>query len=215
MSLSMPITRKKIKNHWHYGWWMYVALVVAVVVFWNVLFTVTRYQTPAHLNVEFFAGGQHSDASAAAMEELLKTVHEELFPKMEKVSYQFLTMDETYAPVQLAVWAAAGQGDVFLLPAEHFRQMAQNGALLDLQPAIEKGELRVAGVALSGGMVFCEETGVQVQYGIPADSLVGLQELGLEGKGHILCVMVTGGNEKEAVSLVDFLVIHMQEASQV
>ena len=214
MSIRMPITKEKIKNHFHYSWWMYVVLVVGAVFFWNLLFTTTRYQTPNHRNVEFYAVGYQDERTVAAMEEMLEAIHGELMPEMEEVSYQILTLDETYGPVQLMVWASAGQGDIYLLPRDDFQQMAQGGGLINLQPYIDDGSLLVEGMKLSEGAVRNPETGEIMQCGIPADSLAGLQPLGLREEGSLLCVLATGGNVKEAVSFVNYLVIHKKEAPQ-
>jgi hypothetical protein len=206
MSVSMPITKARIKNHFHYHLWKYVLLVVLSIFVWNFLFTTTHYRTPDHLKVELYAEGYQTPETDAAMKELMARIHQEVMPDMEEVSHLFLIMDETYGPMQLTVWAAAGQGDAYLLSKDRFLPLAQGGAMIDLQPWIDKGTLRVDGLDLTAGMVRDSETGERALRGIPTDALPGLAKHGLLTQGGFLSVLGAGGNEEEAVRLLDYLI---------
>ena len=210
MRVHMPITKSKIRNHFHYGVWKYAVLVIAAIFFWNLLFTTTHYRTPNHLKVELYAEGYHSVENTAALDAMVAQIHEELLPEMEEVSYTLLTLDETYAPMQLMVWASAGEGDIYLLSREYFQQMAGGGAMLDLQPYIDDGTLNVEGINLAPGKVRDANTGERVQCGIPADSLGGLAERGLLTQGRFLSLLSTGENEKEAIQFLNYLLTNMR-----
>jgi len=207
----MPITKDQIRNHFHYNLWKYVLLIVVAVFGWNLLFTTTSYRVPADRKVEFYAEGYQTDETAAAMDELVARIHRELLPEMEAVSYRFLFLDDTYGPMQLMIWASAGEGDLYLLTKEHFLQLTGGGATVDLRPYIDSGKLQVEGIHLAPGLVRDAETGQMVQYGIPADSLVRLAEYGLVTKGGILTVLGSGQNEEEAVLFLDELLRCMRE----
>ena len=44
--MRLPITKERIRNHFHYAWWQYVLLVCLAVFGWNLLYTTTRYRSP-------------------------------------------------------------------------------------------------------------------------------------------------------------------------
>ena len=208
--IDMPITREKIKNHFHYSIWQYVLLVVVAVFFWNLLFSTTQYRTPPERKVELYAEGYQDAEGVKSLDKIMETIHAEIVPEMEEVSYRFLTLDETYAPMQLMVWASAGEGDIFLVSEDRFHQMASGGALLDLQPYIDSGMLAVEGIDISAGIVRDEEMGKRSQYGIPADSLAGLEEAGLMVKGGILSVLAAERDREPAVRVLNHLLIYTQ-----
>ena len=54
MLMRLPITRERIRNHFHYAWWQYVLLVCLAVFGWNLLYTTTRYRSPESLKVEWY-----------------------------------------------------------------------------------------------------------------------------------------------------------------
>ena len=68
MDKKFPITWDRIRNHFTYSWWIYV-LVLAVGIFgWNLIYTITRYQSPEHLKVEFYYTGSRI--------EMLEDIHQ-------------------------------------------------------------------------------------------------------------------------------------------
>lgn len=206
MKLHMPITRNKIKNHFHYHWWQYVLLVVLCVLGWNLLYTTTRYQTPEHLKVELYMDGFDSMETSEAMNALLQRIHAQALPEMEEVTYVVLNADDTYGPMQLTVWVSAGQGDVYLLTKDRYKSLAAGGAMVNLQPYIDSGALQVDGLNLKAGQVRDEETGEMVQRGIPTDELPNLQNYGAISKGAVLSVLARSGNEENAILFLNELI---------
>ena len=212
MRIHMPITKDKIKNHFHYSLWKYAVLIIAAVLFWNLLHTVTRYQTPGHMKMEFFAEGYQNEEQKRAAEGMMDSVHKSMMPHMEEVSYTLVTLDENYGAMQLTVWASAGEGDAYLLSRERFFQLAQSGAMLDLQPYVDEGELNMEGLSLMEGIVRDADTGERFLYGIPADSLTQLKDLGLVTEGGFLSILQMSENKQEAVVFLNYLLTHMGSA---
>ena len=210
MKLHMPITSEKVKNHFHYHLWKYALLAVLSIIAWNMLFTITRYRVPEHMKVEFYTDGVLIPETTATMDALMAKIHEEALPDMEEVSYTFLSNDDSYGQMQLTVWIAAGQGNVYLLSRERFTSMAAGGAMADLQPYIDSGALPVEGLNLSGGRVRDHSTGKSAQYGIPADNLPKLWEYGIFPQDAVLSVLTAGGNVNGAVRFLDYLLATMQ-----
>lgn len=210
MNLKMPITKKRIRNHFTYAWWQYALLVALAVFGWNLLYTTTRYRSPESLKVEWYAEGFVLPDAEKSVDALMEELHRDLFPDMEEVTFVPFGYDETYGDMQIMVWATAGQGDVYLLTLERFRNLAQSGALVDLQPYLENGALDAEGVDLKNGYVADTETGIKYLVGIPADSLTGLKPYGIATEGMTLCVLSGGGNVDNAVKLVGWLLDEMR-----
>ena len=64
MSLKMPITKNKIRNHFHYSFWKYLVLIAIALFGWNLIYTTTRYRPPENAKIEFFAEGPTTDNPA-------------------------------------------------------------------------------------------------------------------------------------------------------
>lgn len=211
MKLDMPITGRKIKNHFQYSFWKYALLVILAVFGWNLLYTTTRYRVPENKKLEFYADGAFSvQGTQEAMDALMAVVHRDVAPEMEEVSYTALTMDQAYGDMQLTVWIGAGQGDVYLLGKERFQRLGGGGAFVDLQPYVDSGALAVEGVDLAAGRVRDEETGKTILYGIPAGSLVGLEACGVYPKDTLLSVLASSGNQEESIRLINYLFENMR-----
>ena len=210
MQIRTPITKDKIKHHFQYHWWVYVLWIVLNLFFWNLLFSTTQYRTPGHLKIEFFAEGYQAADTDDALELLMSKIHEDVLPDIEEVSYRLLTLDSTYGPVQLTVWSSAGEGDLFLLTRDYFRQMAEGGAMLDLQPYIDDGTLAVDGIDLRAGLVRNAHTSERHQYGIPTASLAGLADVGLITEGSFLSILASTENPTETVQMLQYLLEHMR-----
>ena len=52
--MRLPITRERIRTHFHYGWWQYALLIGLAIFGWNLLYTTTRYRSPEALKVEWY-----------------------------------------------------------------------------------------------------------------------------------------------------------------
>ena len=211
MKLNMPITKRRIKNHFQYSFWKYALLAVLAIFVWNMLYTTTHYRPPENKKLEFYAdGGFTAEGTQEAMDGLMETVRRELAPDMEEVSYLALSTDDTYGDMQLSVWIGAGQGDLYLLGKERFRRLASGEAFIDLQPYVDSGALAAEGIELASGRVREEETGRTVLFGIPAGSLAGLEACGIYPKDTFLCVLAGSGNQEESVRLIDYLLENMR-----
>lgn len=214
MNLKMPITKDKVKTHFHYHFWKYILLVALSVLLWNLLFTTTHYRTPEALKIEFYTEGYQTSQTEENMNALLSKIHTDVMPEMEEVSNTVLTLDDTYGDMQLTVWATAGQGDVYVLQKDRFLRLAQGGAMLDLQPYVDNGMLNVDGIDLTAGMVRDEETGAKVLRGIPAATLSHLDMCGVMTQDAMLSVLTISGNEEYAIRFLNYLLTHMREDSE-
>ena len=210
MLMRLPITRERIRNHFHYAWWQYVLLVCLAVFGWNLLYTTTRYRSPESLKVEWYCQGLVDTQAQEELDALMEQLRLELFPEMEEVTFTAVAYDQTYGDMQLMVWASAGQGDLYMLEREQFENLASGGAMAPLTPYIESGALQTGEIDLTAGYVTDPETGKKYLMGVPTDSLTGLEAYGIDPEGHVLSLLSNGGNLDNTVKLMQWLIDNMQ-----
>ena len=212
MTPTFPITREKIRNHFHYFWWQYALLIVGSIFLWNLLYTTTHYRSPEHLKVEWYYEGPYVPQTQSLADQLLKDIHPQIFPEMEEVTFTLVGTDENYGVMQLVVWMSAGQGDLYMLTGDSFEHHASTGGFVDLQPYVDDGTLHVEGIDLKKGYIKNTDTGEKVLYGIPADSLKGLEAHAIFPEDTFLCILATGGNTENTLKLMNYLLDNMKEA---
>jgi hypothetical protein len=212
MSIKTPLTSKRVKNHFAYGFWKYLILIVAAVAGWNLIYQTTQYRPPEDKRIDFYVASNTMDSDA--MDTWLADVRKTAFPDLELIeAYTVMTgTDDPYAQMQLSTFIMAGEGDVYMLDAERFKSYAAEGAMAPLENYVADGSLNSGGLDVSGGYVTESDTGGRHLLGIPADKLYGLiNHFGIDCRGMVLCVMVRSGNEKKAVKFIDYLIQNMQE----
>ena len=208
--ISMPITKKRIQNHFTYAWWIYALLLALAIFGWNLIGTVTRYQSPPEKKVEWFFGGYQLDNGEAA-EKLMEQLHQDLLPEMEEVKYQFIITDDAYGPMQLTTWSFAGEGDLYTLSKTSYDNLAQNGAMMNLQPYVDSGVLKLDGIDLTGCYVTEPDSGEKWLCGIPVKALPGLSRYNLGGEDCYMSILINGGNDENTVKLLAWLVENCKE----
>ena len=204
--MRLPITRERIRTHFHYAWWQYLLLVCLAVFGWNLLYTTTRYRSPEELKVEWYCQGLVDSQTQEKLDALMEQLRLELFPDMEEVTFTPIA----YGDMQLMVWASAGQGDLYMLEREQFQNLASGGAMAQLTPYIESGALSTGDVDLSAGYVTDPETGKKYLMGIPTDSLTGLTAYGINPEGCVMGLLANGGNIDNTLKLMQWLIDNMQ-----
>ena len=70
--MRLPITRERIRTHFHYAWWQYVLLVCLAIFGWNLLYTTTRYRSPESLKVEWYCQGVVAPQAQDKLDALLE-----------------------------------------------------------------------------------------------------------------------------------------------
>ncbi len=202
---KLPITKKRIETHFHYNWWQYALLLVVGIFGWNLIFTMTHYQPPENLKLEWYYQGASSNDTVDLGNALLEELKPVLFPTMEEVSFNIAGTDETYGHTQLMVWIAAGQGDLYMLQKDYFKTYAYEDAMVDLQPYVDDGTLNVEGIDLTAGIATNPETGYTGLFGIPLDALKGMWDYDMQPNGAIACLPIGSGNIETAIVLLDYM----------
>ena len=110
--MKTPITKQSIHEHWNYSWWKYALLIILALVGWNLVYTVTAYRPPEEKKVDMFVLGVGDEEKLDAyMEQVRLSAMED----MEQMNCVFMAYDETYTTMQLMVYLAAGEGDLYML----------------------------------------------------------------------------------------------------
>jgi hypothetical protein len=212
MSIKTPLDPKRIKNHFAYGYWKYLILIVVAVAGWNLIYQTTQYRPPEEKRIDFYVASNTMDSDA--IQAWLDDACTKAFPDLELMeAYSVMAgTDDPYAQMQLSTFIMAGEGDVYLLDAERFKSYASQGAMAPLENYVADGSLNANGLDVSDGYVTVSDTGERHLMGIPTDNLFGLvNHFGIDCRGMVLCVMVRSGNENNAVKFIDYLIANMQE----
>lgn len=212
MAIKTPLEPAKVKNHFVYGLWKYLLLIVVSIAGWNLIYSTTEYRPPDEKRIDFYVSS--NTAEMDALQAWLEETRVQAFPHLELVEAYTVMADaqDPYAQMQLSTFIMAGEGDLYLLDKERFQSYAAQGAMSPLEEYVDNGEIDVTGIDLSNGYVTVEETGERHLMGIPADSLYGLlTRFGIDCRNMVFGVMVRSGNQEDTVRFIDYLITNLQE----
>ena len=209
MKIKTPLEKKRLRTHFAYNSWKYLTVVLASIFGWNLIYTMTAYRSPENLRVDLYI--QSATADNETVDAFLKPVWEETVPDMETVSAVLLTTsasEDTYATMQLSVYIMAGEGDIYILSTEDFKNYASQGAFIDLTTYVENGMLNLDGIDVSAGYVATVDdegvpTGEKQFFGIPAYTLDGFKT-GMNVNNNDLVIGVTAFSNNEE-NVIKFL----------
>ena len=198
--MKTPVNRRTLKQHLTYNWWKYVLFLVIGAFGVDLLYTVTTPRIPDDKKVDFYISGY---VDTEKLDEYTEKVRSEKMPQLEKIQQVSLYMDDTYGPMQLMTYIAAGEGDVYLLPRENFLSLASEGAFVALEEDPELMAI-LSDVDLQRGWRKNTETGETLLYGIPQDKLPGLIQYAYCDNGF-LSVLFNNRNQENALEFLRIL----------
>ena len=212
MSISTPVTKDQLKNHFTYNAWKYLMVGVFAIFGWSLIYTQTAYRSPQDKRIDVYI--KSSTVTEALMTSFFEPIWKDVVPDMELVSGVTLlasTSDDYYSQMQLTTYIAAGEGDIYFLPASDFKSFASNGAFIPLDELVENGTLDVSGLDISAGRVAIvdEEAGTSEThlYGIPADALFGFMDgLQLDNRGTVMAILVNNMNDENVIPFFNALI---------
>ena len=201
------MTRKWLKNHVFYSWWKYLLLTAACVFCVDMLFSMTEYRPPEEKKVEIYILNDYVDA--AAVREELSPVFFERCPEQEELTVLSINIgsDDMYARMQFTTYAAARQGDVYMMPVSEFKNLTaeEYEAFVDLTPYLESGVIDIRNIDISRYRIENED-GTQSVYAIPSDTLYGLTQYGNDPAGSLLCLTAFGENVDHAAQALNLMI---------
>lgn len=200
--MKTPVNARTLRQHLTYNWWKYLLIAVIAFGLVDLLYAVTAYRAPRDKTVGFYVYGYMNETD---LNPYLEHIRETEMSDMEEINSVALTMDETYGPMQLMTYIAAGEGDIYLFSRDDFLNYSMNGSLLPLETDAELLALfDAAGINLQSGWRRESETGATHLYGIPLDKLPGLSKYVYTQDGY-LSVIITSGNQENAFKLLRIL----------
>ena len=200
--MKTPVNARTLRQHLTYNWWKYLLIAVVAFGLVDLLYAVTAYRSPRDKTVGLYVYGYMNETDLMPY---LENIRETEMSDMEEINAVTLTVDDTYGPMQMMTYIAAGEGDVYLFSRDDFLNNAMNGSLLPLESDAELLALfDNAGINLQSGWRRESETGETHLYGIPLDKLPGLSKYIYAQDGY-LSVIVTSGNQENAFKLLRIL----------
>ncbi|MBQ4552668.1 MAG: hypothetical protein IJA59_06935 [Clostridia bacterium] len=218
MKIKTPLSKEQVRTHLTYSSWKYIALIIASIFGWNLLYTMTAYRSPEHLRVDVYL--QSGTAVDEVVDAYFKPVWDACVPDMETVDAVILTStaaEDAYATMQLSVYIMAGEGDIYMLKTEDFKNYAAQGAFIDLTPYVENGMLNIDDIDVSAGYVAVVDdegipTGEKQFFGIPAYTLDGFKTgANIYNRDLVIGVTAFSNNEENVIKFLNGLI----EASRV
>lgn len=212
MKIRTTLSKERIRTHFAYSSWKYLTIILASIFGWNLLYTMTAYRSPEHLRVDVYL--QSGMANDEAVDAFFKPVWDECVPDMETVDAIILsasTTEDTYAVMQLSVYIMAGEGDIYMLTTEDYKNYASQGAFIDLTAYVENGMLNIDGIDTSAGYVATidEEgipTGEKQFFGVPAYTLDGFRNAGVNNRDLVMAVTAFSNNEENTIKFLNGLI---------
>lgn len=213
MKIKTPLSKERIRTHFTYSSWKYLVVLLASIFGWNLIYTMTAYRSPEHLRVDVYI--QSGTAVDEVVDAFFKPVWEACIPDMETVDAVILstsTTEDAYANMQLSVYIMAGEGDIYMLTTDDFKNYASQGAFIDLTTYVDNGMLNIDGIDVSAGYVATVDdegvpTGEKQFFGIPAYTLNGFKEkAGVYNQNLIIGVTAFSGNEENTIKFLNGLI---------
>ena len=206
--MKTPLNGNVIRQHMTYSWWKYILVAVVAIMGVNLYFTVSSYRPPEEKKVDVYVYGYADDVSFQAY---MDKVRETQMPDMEEMLLQVITPDETYGPMQLSTYMAAGEGDIYILPKDQFIGFATQGALIPLEEEEELMNIfNSAGISLQRGWRKDTYENRTRLFGIPISALQGFNRYFSVNDGF-LCVLVTNQNDENVMKFMNILCQDMLE----
>ena len=212
MAIKTPLDSAKIRNHFAYGYWKYLLLIVVAIAGWNLIYSSTEYRPPDEKRIDFYVSSNTVDIDALQI--FLEETRVAAFPNMELIEAYTVMADteDPYAQMQLSTFIMAGEGDVYLLDKDRFQSYASQGAMAPLEEYVDNGAIDATVIDLANGYVTVTDTGERHLMGIPADSLYGLlTRFGIDCRNMVFGIMVRSGNQEDTVKFIDYLITNLQE----
>ncbi|MDR1570413.1 MAG: hypothetical protein LBS72_08005 [Oscillospiraceae bacterium] len=205
------ITKKRVQNHFAYSFWKYMLWALVSIFGWNLIYSVTAYRPPADKKVDVYLV---SYSMADGAEDQLAALAQPEFQDMEELNFMHIALtdeNDYYANLQMSTYIGAQEGDVYLMPASRFRTYAQGGLFIPLEEALADGTIDPSGVDIDKARMTLvdDETGEVIGegiFGIPAASLYGLMDLGIDNRELWIGVTAYSKNAPNAMKMIGWLI---------
>ena len=212
MKKSNFLSKENIVNHFRYRWYLYLIALIAAIVIPTVVFSVTNYESPEDMRIDFLF------ADSGTVESLVKPLFNELIEKsgaenVETVSYEFVAQDSSGTLEQiLALRMISKDKDIVISSEAAFQSYASQGVYIPLEDKISPefaaylaennihaGHSRITDT--DGGAI-----GEDHLYGIPLSALPGITNAPPFFGDVYLSVFWDSGNEQNVIAVMNQII---------
>lgn len=207
--MKTPMNKQSIRQHFTYAWWKYALLAVIAIFGWNLIYTVTAYQPPANKKIDLFIYGYGEEE---LLDGYMETIRQTEMSDMEQMDSSFMLLDDSYTPMQIMTYIAAGEGHLYMLPKDYFQNYAGQAVFLPLEdvPGLIDS-LAEAGISVDRGWRTDEETREKHLYGIPMTNFPGFAAYAYGYEDSYLCISVTNRNDENSIKFLQIFLEDMLE----
>ena len=233
---NTKITKDRFRNHYQYGKYIYLALIVVCGMLADILFTVTEYRAPDERKVDIELVGVFANTEKAGPFEQAALEYAQAYERARdeaagidvnaegyeasvqevnflQMMYDMSGEDAYYDQQRFMVTLAANEGDIFLVSRELLNSLVNQGLAVDLTPYIESGAINPGDRDLSR-VTFNEwveenqpATGNKCIYALQADTLAGLwNEFEYYYKDKYMVLMVYSDNIDTSVAVMQWMI---------
>jgi hypothetical protein len=176
------ITKDKLKNHFHYGKWIYILIAVVAWFAVDLVYTMTEYRPDRYHRVDVQLVG-NSTMADEALDQVAKNAVAAVSPqdpKLEEVNiyniaYSGDASSDVYGAQKYAVILAEGSSSIFFVDKALLTNMVNQGGAMPLEKYVESGVLpKDLSVTLPEADSDGNPTGVSHIYAIDASGLGGM-----------------------------------------
>ena len=214
MRINTPLTADRVRTHFTYSTWKYALVLAAAIFGWSLIYTMTAYRSPQEKRIDLYV--QSATTNAETIDAFIKPIWDAAVPEMEKVSSVVLmTGDDYTVNMQLTTFIFAGEGDIYFLTEQYFKNMASSGAFLPLEELLDSGEISLDGIDLQKGwLTVVDDDGEQDApraisrhlYGVPLDAFYGFMNgMQLDNRGMYACILVANRNDENVIPFFNAL----------
>ncbi len=224
---NTKLTLSALKNHLHYGKWVYIAIAIGAYFVGSLLYTTTAYRPPAERKVDFQIVGYVGDVEPVQkIADSLLADAQQADPSLEAIGVYNIQYSgdesDVYGVQKFTVMIAAREGTVFVVERNTLELLASQHALMPLDSYVESGALDVTGLDLARA-TFEEPpeneedppTGIEHVYGISCEGMKRFldPDIAFDTADKFMAVMSYCPNPDTAVDVMTRLRVAMAESA--
>ena len=232
---NTKLTQDRMKNHWHYGKMIYLAVAVIAAMLADLVFTATTYHAPNERRVDIYLVSHYinfeTDTSPAVAEMLAVGQAYEIErdraagvdvdaagyeAPLQEVTVVGMMYDENsedsyYQQQKYSLTLTTQEGDIFILSREMMNGLAEQGYLTDLTPYIESGLLNPGDMKRAMYYEYTEPNEEpstnKCVYGLATDELTGMyRSLGLDYRERYMVILSYCANPDTAATIMQWMI---------
>lgn len=207
----MDITYKKIKNHFAYNFWIYIAIVVFSIFFWDIIYNATAYRPPKDKVVELYVA-DNPLFDEKKFNVVKNHLADTILNDMEEINaYRLIGngTEDVMSNMQINTYIFSSQGDVYIMSKDRFQGYARLGAFLQLDPHIADSTIKKDDYDYKRGFVsYTDNDGEKYSgiYGISLRNTPVLKEYGIDTDNSYIAILYSTANEENSVKMLNYII---------